>query len=183
MIDLEQVGGIVPARACAAVAAAAGVVPVLGGRPSLGIATAAMLHLAAATAAFSTGQRNRRRPAPRHGADRLPRDRRRHDARAASRTGWASRWIGRRSSAVNRRCSISSRLSGEGGGAGCHVHGIGPWTCRPHRDHLTFRCVVAGRGLVSEVLGERGEACHHCPGSAACDFLLRGTFFWSNDRL
>ena len=54
MVDLEQVGGIVPARACAAVAAAAGVVPVLGGRPSVGIATAAMLHLAAATAAFST---------------------------------------------------------------------------------------------------------------------------------
>ena len=54
VIDLEQVGGIVPARACAAVAAAAGVVPMLGGRASLGIATAAMLHLAAATAAFST---------------------------------------------------------------------------------------------------------------------------------
>ena len=54
VIDLEQVGGIVPARACAAVAAAAGVIPLLGGRPSLGIATAAMLHLAAATAAFST---------------------------------------------------------------------------------------------------------------------------------
>jgi L-Ala-D/L-Glu epimerase len=53
-IDLEQVGGILPARACAAVAEAAGVVPVLGGRPSLGIAAAAMLHLAAATAAFST---------------------------------------------------------------------------------------------------------------------------------
>ena len=55
VIDLEQVGGIVPARACAAVAAAAGVVPVLGGRASLGIATAAMLHLAAAIPAFSTG--------------------------------------------------------------------------------------------------------------------------------
>ena len=55
VIDLEQVGGIVPARACAAIAAAAGVVPVLGGRASVGIATAAMLHLAAATAAFSTG--------------------------------------------------------------------------------------------------------------------------------
>jgi len=54
VVDLEQVGGIVPARACAAIAAAAGVVPVLGGRPSVGIATAAMLHLAAATAAFST---------------------------------------------------------------------------------------------------------------------------------
>lgn len=54
MIDLEQVGGIVPARTCAAIAAAGGVVPVLGGRPSVGIATAAMLHVAAATSAFST---------------------------------------------------------------------------------------------------------------------------------
>ena len=53
-IDLEQVGGIVPARACAAVAAAAGIVPVLGGKTSLGIAAAAMLHVAAATTAFST---------------------------------------------------------------------------------------------------------------------------------
>jgi len=53
-IDLEQVGGIVPARACAAVAVAAGVIPVLGGRTSLGIAAAAMLHLAAAISAFST---------------------------------------------------------------------------------------------------------------------------------
>jgi L-Ala-D/L-Glu epimerase len=54
VVDLEQVGGIVPARACAAIAASAGVVPLLGGRPSLGIATAAMLHLAAAIPAFST---------------------------------------------------------------------------------------------------------------------------------
>ncbi|MEN6458881.1 MAG: enolase C-terminal domain-like protein [Thermoguttaceae bacterium] len=53
VIDLDQVGGIVPARACAAIAAAAGVTPLLGGVPSLGIATAAMLHLAAATTAFS----------------------------------------------------------------------------------------------------------------------------------
>ncbi len=53
VIDLEQVGGIVPARACAAVAVAAGVVPVLGGKTSLGIAAAAMLHLAAAIPAFS----------------------------------------------------------------------------------------------------------------------------------
>jgi len=55
VIDLQQVGGIVPARACAAVAAAAGAIPVLGGCPSVGIATAAMLHLAAAIPAFSTG--------------------------------------------------------------------------------------------------------------------------------
>ncbi len=53
VVDPEQVGGIVPARACAAIAAAAGAIPVLGSRPSTGIATAAMLHLAAATAAFS----------------------------------------------------------------------------------------------------------------------------------
>jgi L-Ala-D/L-Glu epimerase len=53
-IDLEQVGGIVSARACAAVAEAAGVIPVVGGQTSLGIAAAAMLHLAAATPAFST---------------------------------------------------------------------------------------------------------------------------------
>lgn len=54
LIDLDQVGGIVPVRACAAIAAAAGVVPVLAGRPSVGIATAAALHVAAARAAFST---------------------------------------------------------------------------------------------------------------------------------
>lgn len=53
VVDLDQVGGVVPARACAIVAAAAGVVPVLGGRPSVGIATSALLHVAAATAAFS----------------------------------------------------------------------------------------------------------------------------------
>jgi L-alanine-DL-glutamate epimerase-like enolase superfamily enzyme len=54
IVDLDQVGGIGAARACAAIAAAGGVMPVLGGRPSVGIATAAMLHLAASTAAFST---------------------------------------------------------------------------------------------------------------------------------
>jgi L-alanine-DL-glutamate epimerase-like enolase superfamily enzyme len=52
-IDLEQVGGIGPARACAAVAQAGGATPLLVGRPSVGIAAAAMLHLAAADAAFS----------------------------------------------------------------------------------------------------------------------------------
>ncbi len=55
IVDLDQVGGIAPARACAAVAAAGGAIPVLGSRPSVGIATAALLHLAAATAAFSAG--------------------------------------------------------------------------------------------------------------------------------
>jgi L-alanine-DL-glutamate epimerase-like enolase superfamily enzyme len=53
-IDLDHVGGIVPARACATVAVAAGLIPLVGGRASLGISAAAMLHLAAATAAFST---------------------------------------------------------------------------------------------------------------------------------
>ncbi len=54
VVDLEQVGGIVPGRKCAAVAEAAGVGTLLGGRPSLGIATAAMLQLAASTPAFSS---------------------------------------------------------------------------------------------------------------------------------
>jgi len=53
VIDLEQVGGIVPARACAAVASAAGLTAVLGGKPSVGIAAAAMLHLAASPASLS----------------------------------------------------------------------------------------------------------------------------------
>jgi muconate cycloisomerase len=53
LIDLEQVGGLGPARACAAVAEAAGVHPILGGQPSVGIAAAAMLQLAAAAPAFS----------------------------------------------------------------------------------------------------------------------------------
>ncbi len=54
LVDLEQVGGIGPARTCAAIAAAGGATAVLAGRPSAGIATAAMLHVAAATAAFSS---------------------------------------------------------------------------------------------------------------------------------
>jgi L-Ala-D/L-Glu epimerase len=53
IVDPEQVGGISPARACAAVAHAAGIAALMGGRPALGIATAAMLHVAAATPAFS----------------------------------------------------------------------------------------------------------------------------------
>jgi L-alanine-DL-glutamate epimerase-like enolase superfamily enzyme len=51
--DIEQIGGIAPARQCAAIAGAAQTQALLGGRPSLGIGTAALLHLAAATAAFS----------------------------------------------------------------------------------------------------------------------------------
>jgi len=53
LIDLEQVGGIIPARACAAGAEAAAAIPVLSSRPSVGIAAAAMLHLATAVSAFS----------------------------------------------------------------------------------------------------------------------------------
>lgn len=53
VVDLEQLGGISPARTCAQIADAAGVAILSGGRPSLGIATAAMLHLAAATPSLS----------------------------------------------------------------------------------------------------------------------------------
>jgi glucarate dehydratase len=49
VIDPEQLGGISAARACAPIGAAAGLTLMLGSRPSLGLATAAMLHLAAAT--------------------------------------------------------------------------------------------------------------------------------------
>jgi glucarate dehydratase len=48
VIDPEQLGGIAAARACAQIGAAAGLTLMLGSRPSLGLATAAMLHLAAA---------------------------------------------------------------------------------------------------------------------------------------
>lgn len=54
VVDLRRVGGLVPARKCAAVAEAAGVTAVLGGGPSLGIGTAAMLQLAAAIPTFSS---------------------------------------------------------------------------------------------------------------------------------
>ena len=53
VLDIEQRGRAGAARACAAVAAAAGIFALLGGRPPLGVATAAMLHLAAATPALS----------------------------------------------------------------------------------------------------------------------------------
>ena len=53
VVGLEQVGGIAAARRCAAVADAGGVSAVLGSGPSLGIATAALLQLAAATPIFS----------------------------------------------------------------------------------------------------------------------------------
>lgn len=53
VIELSQVGGLIAARKCATVAEAAGMSVVLGGHPSLGIATAAMLQLAASTPTFS----------------------------------------------------------------------------------------------------------------------------------
>ncbi len=53
VVDLRRVGGLIPARKCATLAEAAGMAALLGGGPSLGIGTAAMLQLAAATPAFS----------------------------------------------------------------------------------------------------------------------------------
>jgi L-alanine-DL-glutamate epimerase-like enolase superfamily enzyme len=54
VVDLERVGGLSAARKCAAVAEAAGMGALLGGGPSLGVGTAAMLQLAASTPAFSS---------------------------------------------------------------------------------------------------------------------------------
>jgi L-Ala-D/L-Glu epimerase len=54
IVDLQLVGGITAARRCAAVAQAGHLAAMLAGKPSLGIATAAMLHLAAATPALSS---------------------------------------------------------------------------------------------------------------------------------
>jgi L-alanine-DL-glutamate epimerase-like enolase superfamily enzyme len=54
-IDVQRVGGLNTAKACAVVAEAAGLGLVLGGQPTLGVATAAGLHLAAAIPAFSNG--------------------------------------------------------------------------------------------------------------------------------
>jgi glucarate dehydratase len=49
VIDPEELGGISAARACVQIGTAAGLTLMLGSRPSLGMATAAMLHLAAAS--------------------------------------------------------------------------------------------------------------------------------------
>jgi len=53
VVDIEQVGGIIPARACATIAGTGGVSVLLGSRPTLGIGTAAMLHFATATPILS----------------------------------------------------------------------------------------------------------------------------------
>lgn len=49
VIDTQQLGGMLAARRCTAVAEAAGMGVSLGGPPATGVATAAMLHLAACT--------------------------------------------------------------------------------------------------------------------------------------
>jgi glucarate dehydratase len=49
VIDAEQLGGIASARACIQIGLAAGLTLMLASRPTLGLGTAAMLHLAAAT--------------------------------------------------------------------------------------------------------------------------------------
>ena len=53
VIDLTRAGGLLPARKCAVIADAAELHASLGGGPCLGIGTAAMLHLAASTPAFT----------------------------------------------------------------------------------------------------------------------------------
>jgi len=54
VVDLERVGGISPARQCAAIAQAGSISALLGGGPSAGIGVAAMLQLASSTPAFSS---------------------------------------------------------------------------------------------------------------------------------
>ncbi len=53
VVDLQLVGGMAPARECAAIARAGGVSASISGGPSVGIGVAAMLQLAASTPAFS----------------------------------------------------------------------------------------------------------------------------------
>lgn len=53
VVDLQLVGGLAAARQCAAIAEAAGLSASLGGGPSVGIGSAAMLQLAASTPAFA----------------------------------------------------------------------------------------------------------------------------------
>jgi L-alanine-DL-glutamate epimerase-like enolase superfamily enzyme len=54
VVDLQLVGGMARARQCAAIAQAGGLSASLVGGPSVGIAAAAMLQLAASTPAFSS---------------------------------------------------------------------------------------------------------------------------------
>ncbi len=55
IVNLEKVGGMVRSRKCAAVSEAGGVTALLAGGASLGIAVAAMLHVAASTPGFASG--------------------------------------------------------------------------------------------------------------------------------
>jgi len=55
VVDLQLVGGLVPARKCAAIAQAADLGASLANGPSLGIGIAAMLQLASAAPAYSIG--------------------------------------------------------------------------------------------------------------------------------
>ncbi len=54
VIDLEKVGGLAQARRCAALCEASGLPASLGSRPGLGVATAALAQLAAATPGFAS---------------------------------------------------------------------------------------------------------------------------------
>jgi L-alanine-DL-glutamate epimerase-like enolase superfamily enzyme len=55
VLTLEKLGGLSAVRDCAAVAAAAGLTAALGGRPTLGLGTAARLQLAAALPTLEIG--------------------------------------------------------------------------------------------------------------------------------
>jgi len=55
VVDPLRVGGLLATQRCAAVAQAAGLHVALGGRPRLGVGTAAMLQLAAAVPSFTSG--------------------------------------------------------------------------------------------------------------------------------
>jgi glucarate dehydratase len=55
VVDIHQVGGLLAARRCAAVAEAGGLSVSLAAERSVGVAVAAMLQTAAATPAFASG--------------------------------------------------------------------------------------------------------------------------------
>ena len=83
MVDLEQVGGIVPARACAAIAAAGGVTAGARRPPFAGDCHGRHAPRGGRHGRLLHQQRTGRPPAPRHGARRSPGNHRRHDQRAA----------------------------------------------------------------------------------------------------
>ncbi len=55
IVEPHRVGGLLPARKCAAIVEAADLNASVGGGPSVGIAAAAMLHLAASTPGLASG--------------------------------------------------------------------------------------------------------------------------------